>query len=120
VLDTLRQLAISLIAHTRTRLTLLKLEIEREKSRLGVLLASIALGVVFCLLAVMMAAFGIIAYYWDSEYRMAVVWALTAFFLAVAIGCWLVFRSRLHMRSALFESSLAELHKDQQALEQAK
>jgi uncharacterized membrane protein YqjE len=117
VLDSLRQVAVSLLANVRTRITLLKLEIEREKVRIGVLLASIALGVLFCLLTVVMGSFGIVAYYWDTDYRMHVVWLLTAFFLAVAITCWLVFRTKLKTRSALFETSLAELHKDQDALE---
>ncbi len=117
--DSLRQLAVNLLAHLRTRVTLLKLEIEKEKVRIGVLVVSVALGLLFCLLAVVMASFGIIAYYWDTDYRMQVVWLLTAFFVIVALACWSVFRVKLKTRSALFESSLAELHKDQEALEHA-
>jgi uncharacterized membrane protein YqjE len=118
MLASARQLAINLLAHLRTRVTLLKLEIEREKVRLGVLIVSVALGLMFGVLAVVMGSFGIVAYYWDTDYRMQVVWLLTAFFLAVSIGCWMVFRAKLKTRSALFESSLDELHKDQEALEQ--
>jgi len=120
VLDSLRQLAVSAVAHLRTRIALFMLELEREKLRLGVLVASVAVGLLFCVLAVVMGSFGIVAYYWDTAYRMQAVWLLAALFFAVAIGCAIVFRIKLRTRSVLFESSLAELHKDQQVLEQAK
>lgn len=115
--DSLRQLTISLLAHLRTRLTLLKLEFEREKVRLSVMLISVGLALLFCLLTVVMSAFGVIAYFWDTDYRLQAVWSLAALFLVGTIVCTFVFRAKLKTRSALFEGSLAELHKDQEALE---
>lgn len=117
MLNSLRELAVSLVSHLRTRIALVKLEVEREKSRLAVMAAAIVLALLFCVLTLVIASFGIIAYYWDTNYRMYAVWSITVFFLLATIISLMVLRAKLKTRSALFESSLAELHKDQDLLE---
>jgi uncharacterized membrane protein YqjE len=119
MIDSLRQLAVSSLGYLRSRVELLGLELAHEKMRLTALLVSAVLAILFTTLTLVFGAFGVIAYYWDSVYRVQAVYWVTAFFLFAAAVCWMVLRAKLKTKSTLFESSLAELHKDQEALERS-
>ena len=63
---------------------------QREITAQVVALAIVAIGVLF---AVFLTCLGVIAYAWDTPYRVAVIACMAGGFLAVAIGA-AVYRSR--------------------------
>jgi uncharacterized membrane protein YqjE len=117
VLASLKQLAVASLSHLQTRLSLLEIELQEEKSRLATIAVSMVLAFLFIMLGLVIGSFGVVAYFWDTEFRMQAVWGLTGAFLVGAIICGTVFRSKLKARSSLFQTSLAELRKDQAVLE---
>lgn len=115
----LRQLGASLVAHLYTRLELLKWEYVKERGRLATLLISSLLALFFAFLAIVVAAFGVIAMYWDTPYRMNAIGYLLLAFVLAAVAATTVLVLKLRAGSELFESSLAELKKDHDRMESA-
>lgn len=115
LLDSLRNLAVTLVAVIHTRLEILSTEIEEEKLRIAqqVLLAAVAL--FFFGLGVLLSTLFVVLLFWDTH-RLAVAGLLAAAFLGVGAIAALVFRSRARGKKALFAASLSELAKDQQQL----
>jgi uncharacterized membrane protein YqjE len=115
IVQSLRNLAATLVAVFHTRLELLVTEIEEERVRLLELLLWAA-AALFCLgVAVLLLVLLLIAVFWDTH-RIAVISALAAVFLAAGIGIAAGVRSRMHGRSRLFSASLDELARDKDQL----
>ena len=115
IVQSLRNLAATLVAVFHTRLELLVTEIEEERVRLLELLLWAA-GALFCLgVAVLLLVLLLIAVFWDTH-RIAVIATLAAVFLAAGIGIAAGVRSRMHARSRLFSASLEELARDKDQL----
>lgn len=111
----LSRLAGSLMGLVRTRLELFSVEYTEERGRVGMQLALVIAGVGCLLFALLFAAGGVVAYFWDS-YRFAAIGGVIAFFLIAGIG--LLWR-RAEIANAAgtpFSASLAELEKDRAAL----
>ncbi|HYM48542.1 MAG TPA: phage holin family protein [Burkholderiaceae bacterium] len=119
LIHSLRQLAISSLSYLRSRVELVALELAHEKSRLTALLVTAVMALLFTALTLVFGAFGVVAYYWDSVYRVQAIYWVTAFFTLAAAICWLVLRAKLRTKSMMFDSSLTELRKDQEALERS-
>jgi uncharacterized membrane protein YqjE len=115
IVQSLRNLAATLVAVLHTRLELLVTEIEEERARLlEVLLWTAA--ALFCLgVAVALLVLLLIAVFWDTH-RIAVIATLAAVFLAAGICIAAGTRNRMHGRSRLFSASLDELARDRDQL----
>jgi uncharacterized membrane protein YqjE len=115
IVQSLRNLAATLVAVLHTRFELLVTEIEEERARLLELLLWAA-AALFCLgVAVLLLVLLLIAVFWDTH-RIAVIATLAAVFLAAGICIAAGARNRMHGRSRLFSASLDELARDKDQL----
>jgi uncharacterized membrane protein YqjE len=115
VLQSLRNLAATLVALLQTRLELLVTELEEERLRLLQLLLWTA-GALFCFgIVILLLTILLVAMFWDS-YRITAIVALAGIFLAAGVGMAATVRNRVHARSRLFSASLDELKKDRDRL----
>lgn len=115
IVQSLRNLAATLVAVFHTRVELLVTEIEEERARLLQLVVW-AVGALFCLgVAVLLLVMLIIVAFWDSH-RIAVIAVLAGVFIAAGIGMAAGARHRMHGRPRLFSASLDELARDKDQL----
>jgi len=111
-----KNLAASLASHLHTRLELFAIEFAEEKVRLTSLLLSATLALLFIFMSLVLLVLFVLAFYWDTPYRLDAVGSLAALFLVGAgISGGMVFL-KLKSKSRLFEASLAELRKDRHQL----
>ena len=116
ILDSLTNLAASLVAIAHTRLELLSVDLEEEREHLLLLLVC-TLTALFCIgVGVVLSAILLVAIFWDS-YRLQVLGFLAVLFLVVGIATWLHAMRRARTKPRLFEASLTELFKDRQQLD---
>lgn len=111
----LRRLGISLLTLSRIRLELLAIEVQEEKDRVASLL-------LWAVLAALLAGFGLLVLLvlvtvalWDSH-RLLSLGVGTAVLLGAAVAAGLKVRELLARPSTLFQSSIAELLEDAEAL----
>jgi uncharacterized membrane protein YqjE len=115
IVQSLRNLAATLVAVFHTRFELLVTEIEEERVRLLELLLWAA-AALFCLaVTVLLLVLLLIALFWDTH-RIAVIATLAAVFLAAGVGIAAGARDRMHARSRLFSASLDEIARDKDQL----
>ncbi len=114
LLASLRGLAVTGLALLQTRLELLAVEIQEEKTR-SVSLAAYSVATVILLGAgaIFLAAF-ITVLLWDSN-RLLALGILSALFLGGGLVCLSIVRRLATTPSGLFAGSLAELAKDRAA-----
>ena len=115
IVQSLRNLAATLVAVFHTRFELLVTEIEEERVRLLELLLWAA-AALFCLgVTVLLLVLLLIAVFWDTH-RIAVIATLAAVFLAAGVAIAAGARNRMHARSRLFSASLDEIARDKDQL----
>jgi uncharacterized membrane protein YqjE len=115
IMQSLRNLATTVVALLQNRIELLATDLEEERIRLLQLLFWAAGALFFFALGVLMIAMLIVLVLWDSH-RLAGIIVLAAVFLALGVGLAIGVRNRMNMRSRLFSSSLDELAKDKDRL----
>lgn len=115
-MQSLRSLAATLVALLRTRFELFATEIEEERIRLLQLLFWAAATLFFLGVGVLLLVILLVAVFWDSSYRVAVIVALAVMFLAAGAGMAAGVRSRMYARPRVFSASLEELAKDKDQL----
>ena len=115
IVQSLRNLAATLVALLRTRFELLATELEEERIRLLQILFWAAGALFFFGVGILLLVVLIIAVFWDS-YRIAAIVALAAIFLAAGVGMAFGVRRRMNARPKLFSASLDELTKDRDHL----
>ena len=115
ILQSLRNLATTLVALLQNRLELLATDLEEERIRLLQLLFWAAAALFFFALGVLMITMFVVLMLWDS-YRLAGIVVLAAVFLAIGVGLALGVYKLMHRRSRLFSASLDELAKDKDRL----
>jgi len=115
ILQSLRNLATTLVALLQNRLELLATDLEEERIRLLQLLFWAAGALFFCALGVLMITVLVVLLVWESH-RLTGIVALAVVFLAIGLGLAIGVRNRMHLRSRLFSSSLDELAKDKDRL----
>lgn len=115
ILQSLRNLATTLVALLQNRIELLATDLEEERIRLLELLFWAAGALFFFALGVLMITMFVVLLLWDSH-RLAGIIVLAAVFLAIGVGLAIGVRNRMHMRSRLFSASLDELAKDKDRL----
>lgn len=115
IVQSLRNLAATLVGVVHTRFELAITEIEEERVRLLQLLLWAA-GALFCLgVFILLVVTLLIAVFWDTH-RVAVIATLAGVFLASAVGLGIGARNLVHGRSRLFSASLDELARDREHL----
>lgn len=115
IVQSLRNLAATLIALLQTRFELLVTELEEERIRFLQLLFWAAGALFFFGIAILLLTVLLVAVFWDS-YRITAIVVLAGVFLAAGIGMAIGVRNRMHMRSRLFSASLEELTRDKDQL----
>jgi uncharacterized membrane protein YqjE len=116
--QSLRNLAATLVAVFHTRLELLVTDIEEERVRLLQLLLWAA-AALFCLgVGVLLLVILLIAVFWETH-RIAVIGALAAVFLAGGAAIAAGARNLMRARSRLFSATLDELARDKDQLTRA-
>lgn len=109
-----RHFVIGLVAHLRTRLELLGVELAQEKLRL---VGALALGVAALFLGLVAVSLGLvfaIALAWNTPWRMPVIAGLFAVSLIVCVVFLAMARRRLALGANLFRHSLVELTRDRE------
>ena len=116
LIASVKSIATTLLAITRTRLELLSTDIEEGWIRLISLLA-MAFVALFCLcFGVVLFAIFVIVLLWDTH-RLLILGSLTGVFIIIGIVlCVLAIRT-LKSMPRIFETSIIELTNDQQHLE---
>ncbi len=99
----------------QTRLQLASTEIEEERLRLAQMLIAATLALFFLGLALVLLSMLLLVLFWD-EYRLLVLAALSAVYLAAGIGMAWRWQQRALARPPLLASTLAELGRDRDAL----
>ena len=118
LLASLRSLAATATGLLRTRLELLIVELEEEKSRIFTLLLYGAAAFFFLSFGLVMLAMFFTALYWETH-RLLVIGIITAVFLGSgAVALWLA-RRQLRRNERMFTASLDELTRDLAALQAA-
>ena len=116
LIASVRHIATTLLAITRTRLELLSTDLEEGWVRLISLLA-MAFVALFCLcFGMVLLAIFIIVLLWDTH-RLLILGSLTGLFIVIGIVLCVLAVRALKAMPRLFETSIVELAKDQQHLE---
>jgi uncharacterized membrane protein YqjE len=100
----------------RTRLELFSTELEEEEERLGQVLILGVASLLCASLGVLLLTLLIVAAFWETDYRLAVLGALGVIYLAAGIIGGVAVRRRSRAKPKLFSASLGELAKDCQHL----
>ena len=112
VRENLSVVASDVVAMLRTRVELFSAEVAEQKHRLFTMAAMLFAAGLFLLLAIVVASFLVIAFFWATEYR---CWAIGLLSLAYAatgvLLVWTVCR-RAKTEPAPFAATLEELHRD--------
>ncbi len=114
-MQSLRNLAATLVALLRTRFELLATEIEEERVRLLQLLFWAAVALFFFALGIVLLVILFVAVFWDS-YRIAAIVTLAVVFFGGGIGAAISVRNLIQARPRLFSASLDELARDKDQL----
>jgi uncharacterized membrane protein YqjE len=115
IVQSLRNLAATLVALLRDRFELLATEIEEERIRLLELLFWAAGALFFLAVGVLLLVVLLVAVFWDSHRIVAIV-VLAGLFLAAGAGMAVAVRNRMHVRPKIFSASLDELARDKDQL----
>jgi uncharacterized membrane protein YqjE len=116
LIDSLRDLARTVVALVETRIEIFASEIDEERKRLArvVVLAVVA---AFCLgLAVVLLVLLVAVVFWDSN-RLLAVGTIAGVFALGALAAMLALRSAVRERPKFLSATLAELRKDGKELE---
>lgn len=112
VRENLSVVASDLVAMLRTRVELFSAELAEQKHRLIAIAAMLFAAGLMLLLAVVVASFLVVAYFWPTEYR---YWAIGLLSLTYAVaGAGLIWAvcHRLKTEAAPFSVTLEEFHRD--------
>ena len=116
LLESLRNLAKTLVALVQTRIEIFASEMDEERTRLAriVVLAVIA---AFCRgLALVLLVLLIVVVFWDTN-RLLAIGAIASLFALGALAAVVKLRSAVRQRPKFLAATLAELRKDEKELE---
>lgn len=115
LLSSIKSLASTGVSIAQTRLELLSVDVQIARSKFICLLVMIISALFFLFFGLVMLALLIVIYSWETD-RMLALGLLTAAFLSVGLILALLVTQSLRKMPRLFESSIAELAKDREAL----
>ncbi len=116
IVQSLRNLAATLVELLRTRFELLATELEEERIRLLQLLFWAAAALFLFAVGMLLLVILLVGVFWDSSYRISAIVTLAGIFIAAGVGMAMGVRNRMNVRPRLFSTSLDELAKDKEQL----
>jgi uncharacterized membrane protein YqjE len=103
--------------HIGAYLELIGLDLQRTQREIMAQVVATAIVAICALFAVFLVCVGVIAYTWDTPYRVAAIAWMAGVFVLVAVGA-LIFRARIaRERSAMFADVQREWQEDKVILE---
>ena len=115
LLSSLKNLVSTGASIAQTRLELISTDVQIARARFLSLLVMVIFTLFFLFFGLVMLAFLIVIYSWESD-RMLALSLLTSGFLALGLVLALVVLRTLKTMPKLFEATIAELAKDRQEL----
>lgn len=107
----------ALMRHIGAYIELAALDLARAQREISAQVVAVAIVAICVLFAVFLACLGVIAYAWDTPYRVTVIACMAGGFLVIAIGA-AVYRSRAaRARSPLLSDVRREWQEDRVILE---
>jgi uncharacterized membrane protein YqjE len=116
LLNSLKNLAVTLIAIIHTRLELISTDLEEGRERFISLLAMAFVSLFSLCFGAVLLTILVVVVFWDTH-RLLVLGSLTGLFLIVGAILGAVVVRRLKSMPQMFEASLAELIKDHQEID---
>jgi uncharacterized membrane protein YqjE len=105
------QLGGTLLQVVQTRVELLTTEISEDVERGVRIVMWAVLAILAAMFGALLAAFAVIAYFWDTH-RMVAILAVTVAFLVLAAGAGLAARRNLQQKPRLLDATRSELQRD--------
>ena len=103
--------------HIGAYVELIGLDLQRTQREIMAQVIATAIVAICILFALFLACVGVIAYTWDTPYRVAAIAWMAGVFVLVAVGA-LIFRARIaRERSAMFSDVQREWQEDKVILE---
>lgn len=96
----------------RVRLDLLSTELAEERERIQQLMIMAVIAVVCLGFGVLLVTMFVVAIFWETEYRLAVLGGLAGFYLCAGAAFALISRRKSRAKPKLFSATLDELAKD--------
>jgi uncharacterized membrane protein YqjE len=116
LLDSLRNLAHTLVALIQTRIEIFASEMDEERTRLARIVV-LALSALFCLgLAIILFVLLVAVIFWE-ENRLLAIGVLAGLFALAGLAALLWLRAEIGRRPRFLATTLAELRKDEKELE---
>ncbi len=100
----------------RTRLELFSTELQEERDRVQHLLIYAATAVLCLTFGLLLITLLVVAAFWDTPYRLAVLGGFALLYTAAGIVLGIVTHRKYRLKPKLFGATLAELTKDYQQL----
>jgi len=116
LLNSLKNLTVTLIAIIHTRLELLSTDLEEGRERFISLLAMAFVSLFSLCFGAVLLTILVVVVFWDTH-RLLVLGSLTGLFLVTGAILGAVVVSKLKSMPRMFEASLAELIKDHQEID---
>jgi uncharacterized membrane protein YqjE len=107
------------LASLHTRLDLLTTELHEEAYRLAYLVGAAVIGLLCLHCAFFFLMLGILAAFWDTAYRLWVIFGIFAVYLLIAIGMLVYARSVIVGRPRFLDQTLTELKRDVEGFQAA-
>lgn len=110
--ENLSLVAADFVAMLRTRVELFSAELGEQKHRFFILCAMLLAAGLFLLLAVVVASFLVIAFFWSTDYRFWAIALLSIAYASTGAGLIWAVCHRMRTEAAPFSATLEELHRD--------
>jgi len=110
--ESVKGLGRSAIEALHTRLDLLSTELKEEQARITELLVIAVLALLCLFLAIVFAAFFVVATVWDTPYRLWAIALIAVVLAGSAAAMWSYFRRKITGRPRPFHATLEELSAD--------
>ena len=110
--ESVKALGRSAVEALHTRLDLLSTELKEEQARITELLLIAVLALLCVFLAIVFAAFFVVAFFWDTPYRLWVIALIAVALAGGAAALWGDFRRKITARPRPFHATLEELRAD--------
>jgi uncharacterized membrane protein YqjE len=110
--ENLSVVASDVVAMLRTRVELFSAEVAEQKHRLFTMAAMLLAAGLFLLLAIVVASFLVVAFFWATEYRYWAIGLLSLAYAATGLTLILIVCRRVKTEPAPFAVTLEELHRD--------
>ncbi len=107
----------ALLRHMAAYAELAALDIARAQREIGAIFVATAIAAVCLLFCVFLACLAVIAYFWDTAYRVAAIGWLAGGFLLIAVLTLLYRASLSRARTPFFSDLQREWHEDRVVLE---